>query len=90
MRGAIRGVTRSTLMTPVVGVTVRVSRADTTVIDTLTALDPIRLDIVTADGTPTGEALFEADDHALTILGDRLLHQTDPDWDDPEEQQRRV
>lgn len=71
------------------GVTVRVSDATPKVLDLLRAHDPIRLDIVLADGTPVGETVTADDDHSVSVLADRLAHQTDTDWSDRHEQADR-
>jgi hypothetical protein len=64
------------------GVTVRVVSADPRVLEVLRTLHPVRLDVVRADGTPMGFTVSEEDDHPIATLEDRVLHQTDPDWED--------
>lgn len=70
-----------------VGTTVRVASARPEVLRILEVFDPIRVDIVLPDGTPAGDAPFEAPDHALKVEAERLLHQRDTDWDDRQAQQ---
>lgn len=70
-----------------VGVTVRVASTSPEVLKILEASDPIRIDIVRADGSPTREVYAEKPDHSLALLAERFQHQTDTDWSDTEEQQ---
>jgi hypothetical protein len=69
-----------------VGWTMRVANATPEVVDILRSFGPIRLDLVLDDGTPTGETIFEPPDHSIRLEGERLIHQTDTDWTQPEEQ----
>lgn len=70
-----------------VGVTVRVASTSPEVLEILEASDPIRIDIVLADGSPTQQVYAENPDHSLALEAKRLIHQTDTDWSDAEEQQ---
>ncbi|MGE3834321.1 MAG: hypothetical protein AB7H43_05990 [Acidimicrobiia bacterium] len=71
-----------------VGYTLRVGAAGPEVLAILESLDPIRVDLVGSDGTPTGDAVVEAPDHSIELTRHRLLHQTDTEWADTDEQRR--
>ena len=70
------------------GVTLRVLNPTPPVLAILEAFDPIRVDMVLADGTPTGETLTEAPDHSLKVMAARVAHAPKTEAQDRAEQQQ--